>query len=68
MTIENESYPARSGRTLRKRIETAIDSANGDSAAAAIAVLMLLDDELDLTENEWFENDEVMQKAILEAD
>jgi hypothetical protein len=50
--------------TLRETIQTAIESAGGDAEKAAIAVCLVLEDEVGLAGNGWFEGDEVMEKAL----
>jgi hypothetical protein len=53
---------------LREEIEKVISEADGDTAQAAMAVCIMLDDHLDLAENGWFDNDEAVQDAIIAAD
>lgn len=49
---------------LRELIEDRIRAANGDEKAAAIAVCRLLNRELDLEGNGWFDNDPVMLDVL----
>jgi hypothetical protein len=50
--------------TLREIIQAAIESANGDTTKAAIAVCVAIDDEIGLSGNGWFDGDEVVEDAI----
>jgi hypothetical protein len=50
--------------TLRDKIKTAIDSAKGDSDKAAIDVCRLLEDEIGLDGNGWFDDDEEMRELL----
>lgn len=51
-------------KPLREVIKAAIESAGGDTEKAAIAVCLVLDDELDISGNGWFDGDEVIEKAL----
>lgn len=53
---------------LRAEIERTIREAGGDTAQAAMAVCVMLNEHLDLAENGWFDNDEAVQDAIIGAD
>lgn len=48
--------------TLREKIQKVIDTHQGNSEKAAIAVCELLEDEIGLAGNGWFDND----KKLLE--
>ncbi|WP_238347424.1 MULTISPECIES: hypothetical protein [unclassified Pseudomonas] len=56
------------GNLLRKDVEKLIREFSGEPAKAALAICVMLDDHLDLAENGWFDNDEVVQDAIIAAD
>ena len=49
---------------LREVIQAAIERANGDAAKAAIAVCVVLEDEIGLAGNGWFDNDPVVEEAL----
>ena len=49
---------------LRELIESAIRESAGDPAKAAVAVCIVLEDEIGLSGNGWFDGDEVMDKAF----
>lgn len=53
---------------LRQEIEQKIAEANGDPEKAAIAVCLLLEDELDLSGNGWFDEDHEFQEILLELE
>ncbi|EKF7416792.1 TPA: hypothetical protein ACNVX4_006302 [Pseudomonas aeruginosa] len=52
---------------LRKQIEHAIRECNSDPAAAALAVCVILDSRLDLAEEGYFDDDETVLNAIVNA-
>lgn len=49
--------------TLREKIEAAIET-SGEAGQAAIAVCVLLDEQIGLADYGWFDNDEVMLAAL----
>jgi hypothetical protein len=49
---------------LREVIQKAIESGNGDSTKAAIAVCVALEDEIGLAGNGWFDGDDVLEDAL----
>jgi hypothetical protein len=49
---------------LREIIQKAIESGNGDAAKAAIAVCVVLEDEIGLAGNGWFDGDDVLEDAL----
>lgn len=59
--LENENL-------LRKNVEKSIREFSGDPAKAALAICVMLDERLDLAANGWFDNDEMVQDAIIAAD
>jgi len=52
---------------LRKQIERAIRDFNGDPAQAALAVCVILDGNLGLVEDGYFDDDEAVLNAIFAA-
>ena len=50
--------------TLRQKIEAAIKAQNGDVEKAAIAICRLLEDEIGLDGNGWFDDDETMRDLL----
>lgn len=50
--------------TLRETIQIAIESSGGDAEKAAIAVCLVLEDEVGLAGNGWFDGDEIMERAL----
>lgn len=50
--------------TLRETIQAAIESAGGDAEKAAIAVCMVLEDEIGLAGNGWFDGDVALEEAF----
>lgn len=50
--------------TLRQQIAEAIKAANGNPDQAAIAICRLLEDEIGLDGNGWFDNDEEMRELL----
>lgn len=52
--------------SLRSKIQAAIESANGDNEKSAIAVCVVLEDEIGLSDNGWFDDDEIVNDAISE--
>lgn len=57
-----------SANLIRKDIEKIIRNFSGDPGQAAIQICVMLDEHFDLASNGFFERDEVVEKAILEAD
>lgn len=55
-------------KLLRKKVEKIIREFNGDPSKAAMKICVMLDEQLDLAANGWFDNDEAVQDAILAAD
>lgn len=53
---------------LRIQLQKIIRDANGDAAKAALAICLMLEDEMDLAEKGWFDNDLVVQEAMLADD
>ncbi|MFV0455587.1 MAG: hypothetical protein ACK5NQ_11460 [Pseudomonas sp.] len=53
---------------LRKQIERVIRDFNGDPAQAALAVCVILDGNLGLVEDGYFDDDEAVLNAIFEAE
>lgn len=53
---------------LRKQIESVIREYSADPAKAALAVCVILDGNLSLAENGYFDGDETVLKALLAAD
>lgn len=51
---------------LRDKIKKAIEAADGDAEKASLKVCVLLEDEIGLAGNGWFDNDEPLEKAISE--
>jgi hypothetical protein len=51
---------------LREKIEAAISAAQGNNKEAALNVCVLLEQEMDLSGNGWFDGDEELV-AVLEA-
>ena len=49
---------------LHAKIQAAIESNPGNAAAAALAICVLLDDEIGLAGNGWFDDDQVVQNAL----
>jgi hypothetical protein len=49
---------------LREKIQEKIAAAKGDADKAAIAVCLLLEDEIGLEGNGWFDDDLVMEEAF----
>jgi hypothetical protein len=45
-------------KTLKEKIELKILESNGDSEGAAIEICLLLEDEVGLSGNGWFDNDQ----------
>lgn len=54
--------------TLREKIEKKITESGNDSSKAAIEICILLDDEIGLIGNGWFDNDDVMHKLICDSE
>lgn len=54
--------------TLREKIEGTIRSTGGNTEQAAIAVCRLLEDEIGLAGNGWFDNDEEMLALLNDED
>lgn len=50
--------------TLRNKIAEVIKAADGDADQAAIEVCRLLEDEIGLAGNGWFDNDEEMLELL----
>ena len=50
--------------TLRKQIEAAIASATGDAPKAAVEVCKVLEDEIGLEGNGWWDNDPELQALL----
>jgi hypothetical protein len=50
--------------TLREKIEAAINASANDAGKAAIDVCKLLDEEIGLQGNGWFDDDAVMLSAL----
>jgi len=50
--------------TLRLQITEAIKTANGNPENTSIAVCLLLEDEIGLAGNGWFDNDPEMQRLL----
>lgn len=50
--------------TLRSKIEHAISQHKNDPHNAALAVCVVLDDEIGLAGNGWFDNDREARKAL----
>lgn len=53
---------------LRAEIQNVIRRFNSDPAKAALAICVMLDERLDLAEKGCFDDDEVVQDAIISAD
>ncbi|MGS0621233.1 hypothetical protein [Xanthomonas oryzae] len=54
--------------TLREKIVAAIEAAKGDSEQAGMAVCRLLEDEIGLAGNGWFDDDDVLRSEFFEQD
>ncbi len=52
--------------TLREQIAKAVKAANGNADQAAIAICRLLEDEIGLEGNGWFDNDKEMLALLSE--
>ena len=50
--------------TIREKISSAINDAGGDADKAAIAICELLEEEIGLHGNGWFDDDPVMLEKI----
>ena len=50
--------------TLREKIAIKISESNGDANVASIEICKLLDYEVGLSGNGWFDNDPVMLEAL----
>ena len=51
--------------TLRAKIEAVIAAAEGNSQKAALVVCVLLEDEIGLYGNGWFDGDETVLKVLM---
>jgi hypothetical protein len=50
--------------TLRQKIAAAVKAANGDADQAAIAICQLLENEIGLSGNGWFDDDEELLEKL----
>lgn len=49
---------------LRAKIQDVLDAAKGDAAETAIELCQLLEDEIGLSGNGWFDDDELMLSVL----